>query len=818
MPAQSHDRLLKVADSFDVMLGYWDRDQVCRFANKAYETWFGKTREQMLGITMEEFFGPALYARNLPFIRAALDGHVQTFERSIQLPDGTTRDSLATYIPDVVNGEVQGFSVQVTNVSELKRAEARFHAAADGNLSAFYIFDSVRDDEGEIVDFRFAYLNQAAERRIGRSADNVLGKLLCVEIPINVTGGYFEKYKKVAETGIPLNEVFQISTEDILASWLHYQVVRLGDGIAMTVIDVSDIKRAEAELAGALKFNQAMIDASAFSTIVTDTNGLILAVNPATERMLWYTRQEMVGKMTPLAIHDPAELKLRAAELSEESGTTIEPGMEVFFTDLRKGVNQGREWTYVRKDGSKLPVHLTCTALVDSDGQTTGYMGVAFDITERKRQEDYISHIAHHDALTTLPTRTLFRDRVDMALKRNERSGGKCALLLIDLDNFKDINDSLGHHAGDEVLIEVSKRLRSAVRAADTVSRMGGDEFTVLLDEIHSDENASRTAEKILAALGQPMSIGSDTLTMSASIGICISPEGGSSTGTLLKHADVAMYRAKQTGKHAYHTFTQGLADENVRRIKLETALKNALDRGEFSVVYQPQIELASGRVVGVEALVRWKSKELGDVPPSEFIPIAEQCGVIAPLGEWVLETACKKIKELSDASGSDLRLAVNLSPRQLEREGFIQMLSLTIEKTGFRADRLELEITEGVLMSDSHVVARAFKQIQSLGVQTAIDDFGTGFSNISYLLRLHVNRLKVDRTFVATMTEDPSCDTVVSSLINMGLSLGLTIVAEGIETAEQALMLQERGCQEGQGYFFHRPLSAEDLQALFLK
>ncbi len=447
--------------------------------------------------------------------------------------------------------DVEPLVTELINEKNLAKLNgAKFVAAAEGSLNAFFIFESERDAQGEIVDFRFIYLNQRAEQLVHRSSDIVIGKSLCEEIPATRTNGFFDKYKGVVETGIAIHEELTISCSDIDALWLQYQVVRLGDGVAVTANDIGSRKAMEAKLENALGFSQAIIDAASFAIVVTDLEGTISAVNPAAQRMLWYTKAEMVGNMTPLAIHDPVELALKAVALSDELGITIAPTTDVLFAKARSGLTDEGSWTYIRKDGSRIPVQLTMTALIDEHGVITGYMGVAYDITERKRQEEYVSHIAHHDALTGLPTRLLFTDRVDVALNRIGRYGGKCALMLIDLDNFKDINDSLGHPAGDEVLVVIGRRLQGALRKTDTVSRLGGDEFTVLLDTIESEANAMKIADKLLEELSRPIQIGDDLLTVSASIGISTYPEGGSTTAVLLlKHADTAMYHAKRSGK-----------------------------------------------------------------------------------------------------------------------------------------------------------------------------------------------------------------------------------------------------------------------------
>lgn len=700
-------------------------------------------------------------------------------------------------------------------VNERNRAAsngAKFAAAAESSMSAFFILESVRDDQGAIVDLRFVYLNSRAEQLVHRTASTVVGKSVCAELPVVVTGGLFDKYKAVIETGIAVNEEFSIADPDIDAFWLQHQIVQLGDGVAITTTDISSRKMMEAQLEKSLGFSQAIIDAALFSIIVTDLQGTILLVNPATERMLCYAKTEMVGKMTPLALHDPAEISLRAAALSQELSTPVAPTMEVFFAKPKIGQTDESQWTYIRKDGSRVPVQLAVTSLTDQQGIVSGYMTVASDVTERKRQEDYISHIANHDPLTGLPTRMVFNDRVDVALNRIQRYGGKCAVLLIDLDNFKDINDSLGHHAGDQVLTIVGQRLKEALRRSDTVSRMGGDEFTVLLDSVETGANALNVAEKLLAQLSQPFQIGEDLLSISASIGISTYPECGINTETLLKHADTAMYQSKRSGKQSTTLFTQSLADATTKRLQMQISLRKALELNELSVMYQPQISLRDGSIVGVEALIRWHSAKLGSVSPSEFIPIAEQIGLIPAFGEFVLRTACREIGEIIVANGRLLRLAVNVSPRQLEKEDFIRKVSQILMDTGFDPSQLEVEITEGVLVSDSLQVWDALTQLGTMGLQTAIDDFGTGFSNVAYLLKLDINRIKIDRSFISDLERDPDCNAIVDSLIGMAHSLGISVVAEGVETQGQRDLLEQKSCEEAQGYLFYRPMRLAEL------
>jgi diguanylate cyclase (GGDEF)-like protein len=397
-----------------------------------------------------------------------------------------------------------------------------------------------------------------------------------------------------------------------------------------------------------------------------------------------------------------------------------------------RGRVEGAEWKLIRRDGSCVDAQLTVTALNDARDGIAGFMFIAYDITERKRAQEYLTHVATHDALTGLPMRNLFRDRLDVSLARAKRYGRRFSVLMVDLDNFKKINDQMGHHTGDGLLVTVAQRLKSCVRTSDTVARMGGDEFTILLDELRCAEDAELVAEKIVLELQRPVLIGSHAIAITASVGISVYPDDGESTQALISNADAAMYKAKADGRNGRQVFSRELETANARKRQVEECLSEALALEEFQLVYQPQVCMKTGKVTGVETLLRWHSGKLGMVSPTEFISTAEESGLIVPIGEWVLRNACREGRQLQLLLERELTIAVNISPRQLQQSALTKVIVQILAESGLAPSSLELEITENVLLGDLPRPRATLDEIRSLGVRVAIDDFGTGYSSMS--------------------------------------------------------------------------------------
>jgi diguanylate cyclase (GGDEF)-like protein/PAS domain S-box-containing protein len=440
--------------------------------------------------------------------------------------------------------------------------------------------------------------------------------------------------------------------------------------------------------------------------------------------------------------------------------------------------------------------------------------GTIIDITDRKRAQELMEYQAYHDSLTGLPNRLLFRDRITVALAHARRSGTLSAVMFLDLDQFKLVNDTLGHTVGDRLLQAIGARLVTCVRAEDTVARMGGDEFTVLLAELSDRRGATAVAQKVLEAVRHPVTIDEHELYVTTSIGIAVFPEDGFDAEGLLKHADRAMYRAKEMGRDNYQFAAASRMEPREGRLALEAALHRALERNEFVVHYHPMVEIATGRVVGAEALVRWVHPENGLVQPEEFIPIAEETQLIVPLGTWVLRTACMQMKTWHDAGHAWLRLAVNLSPRQFQDRNLVATVEKILAETGFPPPYLDLEITESTAMQNADLTLSILRRLKEMGIRISIDDFGTGYSSLSYLKRFPIDTVKIDQDFVRDLTADDAA--IITAVISMARALNLRVIAEGVETEEQLAFLRREQCAEMQGFLYSQPLtSAEFEQAL---
>jgi diguanylate cyclase (GGDEF)-like protein/PAS domain S-box-containing protein len=451
--------------------------------------------------------------------------------------------------------------------------------------------------------------------------------------------------------------------------------------------------------------------------------------------------------------------------------------------------------------------------LRDAAGQVSGAIGVAIDVSERKRSADRLATLANFDAVTGLPNRSQFRDRLAHALHTADRQQQRVALLFVDLDNFKHVNDSLGHAAGDALLQQVAARLGAAVRVSDTVSRLGGDEFTVIVEGLAQDEDAAHVAVKILEQSAQPYRLGEREVYVTASVGIAIYPRDGADVDTLLMNADAAMYRAKENGRDGFEFFTQAISQRAQERLELGNELRGALARGEFALHYQPKVAIDDGSVIGFEALLRWRNARLGAVSPAVFIPILEETGLIVEVGEWVLGEACRWAARLPARGGRAPGVSVNLSARQFRHPGLDEVVQRALAGAGLPAARLELEITESSLV-DFQANLQTLQRMKALGVKLSIDDFGTGYSSLSYLKRFPVDRLKIDASFVRDVADDPDDAAIVVAIVGLAHHLQLRVIAEGVETAEQLDFLRRQGCDEVQGYYFARPMPADEADA----
>jgi len=530
--------------------------------------------------------------------------------------------------------------------------------------------------------------------------------------------------------------------------------------------------------------------------MITSTQGIIQSVNPAFTEITGYEADEAIGH-TPRILHSGRQDKMFYEDMWQSLGET--------------GQWQGEIWNR-RKNGEVYPEWLSITAIHDGSGKTSQYVSLFNDITEQKENEARIAHQAYHDALTDLPNRLLFHDRLDVALAHARRNNKMLAVMFLDLDRFKNINDSLGHFAGDCLLQGVAERLTHCVRQEDTVARMGGDEFTILLSHIPQIDNAAGVAKKILDTFKQPVNIEGRELFITVSIGISVYPDDAQQADLLMKNADTAMYRAKECGRNNHQFYSPTMNARALERLTLENRLHTALEHDEFQLYYQPQMDLRNGRIIGMEALLRWSTEEWGWVSPMDFIPLLEETGLILPVGEWVLQQACAQNSAWQAAGYTPLRIAVNLSARQFGQQNLVERLETVLAKTGLAAQYLELEITESIMMDAVSAKLEVLGELKDAGLQLAVDDFGTGYSSLSYLKRFPVNTIKIDQSFVRDMTRDPADAAIVATVITLAHNLKHKVIAEGVETEEQLEMLRQLKCDEIQGYLISRPLPAVEV------
>ena len=572
--------------------------------------------------------------------------------------------------------------------------------------------------------------------------------------------------------------------------------------------DITQRRNMEKSLRASEARFRAVIDNAPVGIVLKDRDGAVLMAGRQYEVWNGLRHGETLGK----SIHDflPREqADLLAADDHQVMATGLGSQREI---DVR--LADGRVHTFLSVN---FPIP-------GPDGEVANVGVVSTDITQRKRAErelnaaqEELIRKANYDDLTGLPNRVLFLDRLSQSLLRARRDKELVALLFIDLDHFKVVNDTLGHAAGDQLLRQTARRLSRCVREEDTVARLGGDEFTVILPGIATGDDAATVAGKIVRKLNRPFTIEGQEVFATASIGITLYPADGDDAETIVKNADAAMYNAKEYGRNNYRFYTRAINDKAMRMLRLETLLRRALEQGELSVAYQPVVDARAGQVVGFEALARWHSHELGHVPPDQFIALAEERGLIAGLGSWVLKTACRQFKELQDIAGRPLRLAVNVSGRQFHRVKLLNTVAEALQESNLSASSLELEITEGVLMQDLSETLETLKAITDMGIGLSIDDFGTGYSSLSYLKRFPFTSLKIDRSFVNDVTNDPDDAALAKAIINMAHSLGLNVIGEGVEKLDQLDFLLAEGCDLVQGFHFSRPMSAEQC-AIFLR
>lgn len=643
---------------------------------------------------------------------------------------------------------------------------------------------------------RYEFANTRFETFFDVSAEKIIGKTDAKVMPRKMADDFRTKELEVARQRVALEFEDQISLaqSDRFLHSIRFPLLT-EDGVVYSIctqsIDVTEHKHAEDQLRLAAR----VFDRAGEGIVVTDAKQNILTVNEAFSQVTGFSAEEVIGK-TPSVLASGKHSKDFYLEM---------------WTHLQtQGWWQGEIWNR-RKNGEVYPEWLTVNSVKDQAGNVVNYVGIFSDITIVKESQRRVEFLATHDELTSLPNRALFLDRARQAVARTTRTDSSFAVLFIDLDNFKVVNDSMGHAAGDDLLIEIARRMRDCVRGSDTVARFGGDEFAMLLEDA-SAEDAELTARRIAEAMERPHLIGRQSVYPSASIGICLFPDDGPDAETLLKNADSAMYQAKDGGKNTHHFFTDELKHAADERLKIETGLRDAVEKNELFLLYQPQIDITTGRLIGVEALVRWQHPEDGLIPPMKFIPMAEKNGLIDLVGEWVAATACRQLAIWTAQGHQVPRVSINVSPDQLRRTNVASLMRRLLSHYRLDPTRLLVELTEGALVENAERIQQMLRELKTLGVQLSIDDFGTGYSSLAYLRRLPLDELKIDKSFVADIGLNPDDRAIAQTILAMAQTLGFSVVAEGIETEEQLKVLRDLGCNIGQGYLFATPLPADEL------
>lgn len=570
-------------------------------------------------------------------------------------------------------------------------------------------------------------------------------------------------------------------------SQLSQEIQDLKQQVRQEVQQRRRVQSEAAKLSGALTH-------AADAVMVTNCDGEIEYVNPAFESITGYQREEVLGAKPDI---------LKSGEHDQQ-----------FFAGMWKTMLAGEIFRDVvinrRKDGSLYHEEKSITPLKDSRGNITHFISTGKDITDRIRVQEELHYMAHHDAITGLPNRVMLMERIEQAMVRARRSGKGVSILFLDLDGFKAINDTVGHHVGDRFLAEVASRLQACLKDEDTVARLGGDEFAVVLDGLHAMTGVSKVARKLLRQLAMPFLVDGLDLYVTASIGVARYPSDGEDVHTLLRKADSAMYRAKHAGKNTHKFFSQVEGQEDLKRLELEQQLRRAVERNEFELVYQPQVSIDTSRVVGVEALLRWRHPERGLVTPHEFIDVLEETGLILEMGDWIIHESCRQVARWQDRGLPPLRVAVNLSSRQFLRRDLVGSVARVLDDTGLSPRFLNIEITEGTLARKFETTIETLNKLNALGITISVDDFGVGYSSLNYLKRFPIHKLKIDQSFVRDVTHDADDAAIVSAIIALAHNLRLEVIAEGVETLDQMFFLSRHGCHEVQGHLVSTPLTAD--------
>ena len=768
--------------------------------NRAAEKMYGYTRDEVVGLDLSFLVPPERQAEIAAIMERILSGQpIENLETERLTKAGSVLDVSMSIAPiKDATGHVTGASAIARDITFRKRAEEQLKlqsAALEAAANAIVITDY----EGKIV-----WVNRAFTTMTGYGKEEVLSKNLRLLKSGEQPESYYAKLWSTISSGkVWKGEIVNrrkdgtAYTEEMTITPVTRDAGNPADRYFIAIKqDITERKRAEEELYRAHQMLQTILNTIPQRVFWKDRNCTYMGCNRAfaTDAGL-NNPAEIIGKSDfDLVWSETAEVYRTDDKLVMEQGSA-----KLGYEEIQDRPDGGRVWLRT----SKLP-------LSDREGNVTGVIGTYEDITARKLAEERVQYLAYYDALTGLPNRTLLQDRLAKALAGAHRRKDKVAILFLDLDRFKDINDSLGHSVADLLLQEVAERLKTWAREQDTVARVGGDEFLIVLTGVKDVADAAVATERIVKVMTAEFVVQGHSLSIGCSVGISIFPEHGADGETLIKNADAAMYSAKENGRNRFQFFTEDMNAQVVERLTLENSLRLALDKKELFLVYQPQMDIATGRITGLEALLRWQHPDLGLVPPDKFIRIAENSGLIVPIGEWVVRTACRQARKWQDEGLPAVSVAVNVSAVQFRQEGFCGLVRKVLQETGLSPQYLELELTESLLLANADLMLPVIRELKAIGLTLAIDDFGTGYSNFTSLRQFRVSKLKIDRSFIRDVAVKPDDAAITTAIISMAKSLNLKVIAEGVEDEAQISFLREHQCDEIQGYYFSKPLAVD--------
>ena len=685
----------------------------------------------------------------------------------------------------------------------LRASEARFRAMSDASPLGIFVADT----EGECV-----YTNAAYQEISGLSFEQTLGTNWSMAIHPEDRERVLAEWRIAARTLEPFQSEYRFQQEGERVVWCRVNSAAMDEGgsslgLVQTVEDITERKMAESVLRASEEAlfeekerAQVTLNSIGDAVLTTDLEGNVAYLNQVAETMTGWSREEALGR--------PLEEVFRIVD-GKTRQAAANPAQIAIAENRTVGLSA--DCVLIRRDATESTIEDSSAPIHNRDGQVAGAVIVFHDVSQSRAMALKMAHLAQHDFLTDLPNRVLLTERLAQAIGLANRHRKQVGLLFLDLDYFKHINDSLGHAIGDLLLQSVASRLTAAVRATDTVCRQGGDEFVILLAEIEQPQDAAHVAQTLLTAFSEPHLISGHELHVTLSIGISVYPDDGDNVDDVMQNADTAMFHAKACGRNTYQFFRAEMNTQALLRLALEGNLRRALRQEEFLLHYQPQIDLASGAMVGAEALIRWRDPVHGLIHPAQFIAVAEECGLIVPICRWVLREACRQVQAWLDAGLPAVPVAVNISAVEFRHKDFLENVALILRETGLAPSYLELELTESILMHDVEASAKVLEALKAMGVRLAIDDFGTGYSSLSYLQSFPIDTLKIDQSFVRDIVSGPNNGAIVSAVIGMGKNLNQRVIAEGVETDQQLVFLKARHCDEGQGFHFSDPLSAED-------